>query len=208
MSRSSLAGPYVITDPLLLAPGELLDAVGLAIQGGAALIQYRHKRQGRATHRQQVEDLAGLCREQGVPLIINDEVELARSCGADGVHIGRSDAPIAQARERLGPGAIIGVSCYDELDRALRAEAAGADYVAFGSVFPSPTKPQAHRASLALIRQARERLSTPVCAIGGITADNACAVIEAGADMVAVISAVFGTPDPRAATGRLAALFG
>ncbi len=208
MSGPTLRGPYVITDPRLIAPATLMDVVTRAIEGGAALIQYRHKGRDEALRRRQAEALVGLCRRHGVPLIINDDLELAARCGADGIHLGRDDVPVAHARRRLGAEALIGVSCYDELDRALGAEADGADYVAFGSMYPSPTKPGACRAPLGLLRQARGRVRIPICAIGGLTVDNAGPVVEAGADMLAVISAVFATPDPRAATERLAALFG
>lgn len=207
MSRPALRGPYVITDPHLILPTTLVETVAQAIEGGAGLVQYRHKGQDRGLRQRQAEELAALCQEAAVPLIVNDDIELAERCGAQGIHLGRTDASIAQARRRLGAEALIGVSCYNELDRALGAEAEGADYVAFGSMYPSPTKPTASHASPDLIHQARRQLSIPICAIGGITPDNALAVIEAGADMVAVISAVFGTRDPRAATQRLAALF-
>jgi thiamine-phosphate pyrophosphorylase len=154
-----------------------------------------------------VQRLRGLCRRHAVPLIINDDLALAAQTGADGLHIGRDDMDLASARQALAPGAIIGVSCYDRLDRALEAQHGGADYVAFGSVFPSSIKPHAPRAGPQLLRQARAELDIPICAIGGITAANARTVIEAGAQMVAAIHGVFGTDDPEAAARQIADQF-
>jgi len=157
------------------------------------------------------ERLAGevvrLCRAYGALSIVNDDVELAARVGADGVHIGKEDAALAYARNRLGQGAVIGVSCYNRLDLALEAAAQGADYVAFGSFFPSRVKPEAVPASLDLLREARQTLSLPLCAIGGITADNAAPLVEAGADMLAVISDVFAAAEIEAAARRYAPLF-
>jgi thiamine-phosphate pyrophosphorylase len=142
-----------------------------------------------------------------VPLIINDDVELAVHCGAAGVHLGRDDADLATARARLGTGAIIGVSCYADLERAREAAAAGADYLAFGRFFPSQTKPEAVPADPALLAAARRELDLPLCAIGGITPANAAPLLEAGADLLAVIQGLFGQPDVRAAAARFQALF-
>jgi thiamine-phosphate pyrophosphorylase len=141
-----------------------------------------------------------------MPLIVNDDVELAAGIGAAGVHLGEDDADIAAARSRLGNGAIIGVSCYDSLERARDLAAAGADYLAFGAFFPSPTKPQARRATPDLLRAARA-FGKPLVAIGGITPDNAADLIAAGADFVAVVSGVFGQPDVTDAARRYASLF-
>ncbi|HSP01103.1 MAG TPA: thiamine phosphate synthase, partial [Thioalkalivibrio sp.] len=157
--------------------------------------------------RDEARALKALCEQHGALFIINDDVALAASAGAHGVHLGQGDMPLAQARARLGQAAIIGITCHDRLDLALAAQAEGADYVAFGAVHPSPTKPVAVRAPLMLFAQAREVLRIPVCAIGGLDADNAAAVIEAGADMVAVISGVFARPDPEAEARQLAAMF-
>ena len=139
-------------------------------------------------------------------LIVNDDIGLAAASGAAGVHLGEGDASIDEARARLGPRAMVGVSCYDSLARARQFAAAGADYLAFGAFFPSPTKPDARVATPQLLREAKA-LGLPVVAIGGITHDNASLLIEAGADAVAVISALFGAPDVRAAARRLSALF-
>ena len=186
----------------LLTPDEtdtarLLARVA-AVIGQATLLQYRNKAAGAALAREQVEALLPLCRERGVPLLVNDDWRLARACAADGVHLGEDDGDLRAAREALGEDAIIGASCYDSLAHARAAVAAGADYLAFGALFPSPTKPAARRATPALLREARA-LGLPVVAIGGITPDNARAAVEAGADLLAVISGVFDAPDPAAA---------
>ena len=147
----------------------LVAAVRAAVAGGAAAVQYRSKRADAALQRAQAAALAALCREARVPLIVNDDLELALEVDAAGVHLGRDDGDLAAARRRLLPGKLLGASCYDRLDRAARAVAAGADYVAFGSVFASPTKPAAVRAPLALFGEAKRRLGVPLVAIGGIT---------------------------------------
>lgn len=211
MSRASgkprLRGLYAVADTQYLDDARLATAVAQAIEGGACVIQYRDKNGAPATRRRQAATLAGLCRRARVIFLINDDVALAASAGADGVHLGRTDMPLSEARARLGSKAVLGVSCYNELDRALQAEAEGADYAAFGSFFPSRTKPRAVRAGPALLRAAKRRLKIPVVAIGGITPDNGAALIAAGADMLAVIEGVFGRADVRAAAQRYARLF-
>jgi thiamine-phosphate pyrophosphorylase len=200
-------GLYAIADTGCLEPARLAAAVAQALEGGARVIQYRDKSGDADLRRRTARALLTLCRRYGVPLLINDDVELAAGIGADGVHLGREDAPIEDARRRLGAEAIIGVSCYNELERARRAVAAGADYVAFGRFFPSGTKPQAVAASPELLRAARAGLSVPIVAIGGITPDNGASLIAAGADALAAIEGVFRQPDIRAAAGRYARLF-
>jgi len=172
----------------------------------AACLQYRNKSAGPEVRLQQARALRALCAQAGVPLIINDDIALAAAVDADGVHLGEHDAAIDAARERLGPAAIIGVSCYDDPTRARHAAAAGADYLAFGAFFPSPTKPNARRATPELLRQAA-MFGLPRVAIGGITPENAAIVVAAGADLVAVISGVFDAPDPVAAARACRALF-
>lgn len=199
-------GLYAITGEAS-SPGELVDRVARAICGGAVLVQYRDKSGDAARRQREAAALLELCRSGNVPLIVNDDLALARLIGADGVHLGKDDAPLTEARATLGREAIIGVSCYDSLDRALLARDAGADYVAFGSFFPSPTKPTAVRASPDLLRAARSRIDLPIVAIGGITPENGARLIEAGADLLAVVHGVFGMPDPEAAARRYAALF-
>jgi thiamine-phosphate pyrophosphorylase len=200
-------GLYAITDSKLLSPERMVEAVALAIQGGAVMIQYRDKGDDPMRRQWEAADLSNLCRPLGVPLIINDDVELAAQVMAKGVHLGRDDADIASARAQLGPNAIIGVSCYNDLQRAIAAEKAGADYVAFGSFFPSRSKPAALKADIELLRQAKQQLTIPVVAIGGISADNGAQLVEAGADMLAVITDVFGQADILGAAERIANLF-
>ena len=165
---------------------------------GPALLQYRNKAASPAKRREQALALLGVCRRHGVPLIVNDDAALAHEIGAAGVHLGRDDGDVAAARRIVGGDAIIGVSCYDDLDRAATAAAAGADYLAFGAMFASGTKPQARRAPLSVLRDAA-RFGLPRVAIGGLTPDNAAQALEAGADFLAVIGAVFDAADPPAA---------
>ncbi len=205
--KPRLRGLYAIADTAYLDDARLVHAVEQAIAGGARIIQYRDKRNDATARLHQAQVLARLCRERGVIFLINDDVALARESGAGGVHLGREDTALEEARAQLGAETIIGVSCYNELARAIAAEKQGADYVAFGSFYPSRTKPQAVRATLDLLRAARAQLKLPLVAIGGITPENGAALIEAGADMLAVIEGVFGQPDIRAAARRYANLF-
>lgn len=194
--RASLRGLYAIT-PDEPDTARLLARVG-AVLDRATLLQYRNKAADPALRRTQASALAALCREAGVPLIINDDVALAEAVGATGVHLGEHDGEFAAARERLGAEALIGVSCYDDLARAHAAAAAGADYIAFGAFFPSITKPNARRATPDLLRDSAA-LGLPRVAIGGITPDNGGSLVAAGADLLAVIGGVFDAPDPAAA---------
>jgi len=203
---AAVAGLYAIT-PEDTDTDRLARKVNLALAGGARLIQYRSKSLHAAARRAQAERLLGLCRRAGAPLIVNDDLELALAIGADGVHLGREDGDVAAARARLGADRLLGVSCYDRLDLAMAAVAAGADHVAFGSAFASPTKPEAVRAPTALFAQARTRLPVPIVAIGGITLENAPLVIEAGAHAVAVITALFDAEDIAAAAAAFRGLF-
>lgn len=196
-------GVYVITNG---PRDDLIDAVTAAIRGGAKVVQYRDKSGDDTRRLDEARRLAAVCASHRVPLLVNDDLELACLSGADGVHLGRDDSDIAVARARLGRSAIIGASCYASIERARQLAAAGADYLAFGAFFASPTKPHAQRAKPALLRVARS-LGLPLVAIGGVTADNAHPLIEAGADFVAVISAVFDADDVETATRRIAALF-
>lgn len=203
----ALNGLYVITRPVPGGPDALAEAVEQAIAGGAVLVQYRDKSGDAGRREKEAGAVLEVCRAGDVPLVVNDDVDLARRVGADGVHLGADDPPIAKAREALGEEAVIGVSCYNELDRARNAETAGANYVAFGSFFPSPTKPDAVRAGPELLREGRRTLSVPLCAIGGITPENGARLVRAGADLVAVLSGVFDGPDVREAARRYATLF-
>jgi len=207
VNESRVAGLYAIADTRYLDDARLVAAVAEAIKGGASVIQYRDKTHNATERTRQASELATLCRQHDVLFIVNDDVALTKQAGADGVHLGREDASLAQAREQLGPDAIIGVSCYDEIERALKAQTDGADYVAFGRFFPSRTKPQAVQADLALLREARQKLHVPIVAIGGITPENGASLIAAGADALAVIEGAFGQADVRAAACRYAQLF-
>jgi thiamine-phosphate pyrophosphorylase len=204
---SRLRGLYAVTPQATANGPPLPGRVAQAIAGGARLIQYRDKQEDPEKRLSQAKDLLRICRAAAVPLIVNDDLELAAGVRADGVHLGKNDAEPLAARERLGPTAIIGVSCYDQIDRAIRAERAGADYVAFGRFYASNTKPLAVQATPDLLRRARKRLSLPLVAIGGITPENGRSLISAGADMLAVVDAVFGRPDVRAAANAINQLF-
>lgn len=198
-------GLYAIT-PDEQSTERLLESVRLAIEGGASVVQYRNKQADQVGRLWQAQSLRSLTRAHDVRFIVNDSVELARTVEADGVHLGGADGDIAAARA-LMPGKLIGASCYNNLQSALAAQAAGADYVAFGAAFPSPTKPQAVHARLSLFRQAKQSLRIPVVAIGGITVQNASALIEAGVDALAVITALFAAEDIKAAAQAFARLF-
>lgn len=206
-SAPALRGLYAIADTLYLDAARLAPAVEQALRGGARFIQYRDKTSAAATRAAHAAALRALCAEYGAGFIVNDDVELARSVRAAGVHIGRDDAALETARRVLGPAAIIGVSCYDDIGRAEWAVAHGAGYIAFGSFFASRTKPDAVRADPALLRAARARWPVPRVAIGGITPDNGAALIAAGADALAVISGVFDRADVEQAARRYASLF-
>jgi len=201
----ALRGLYAIT-PETRDTQDLVARVEACLAGGAAAVQYRAKGLSPAMALAQAQALAAACRRHGALFIVNDSVELARATAADGVHLGRDDGDPAAARRAL-PDAIIGISCYAQPARAREAAAAGADYVAIGSVFASPTKPGAVRAPLEALAEARREAACPVIAIGGITLDNAPLAIGAGADMVAVISALFDAPDIAAAARAFTRLF-
>ena len=204
-SEARLRGLYAVT-PELADTRALLAKVEAAIAGGAALVQYRAKTLAAALRREQAAGLMALCRARGAALIVNDDIELACAVQAHGVHLGRDDGDVRAARARM-PGAILGISCYADPARAQAAAALGADYVGIGSVFASPTKPHAARAALACLAVARRLGGLPVAAIGGITAANAGQAVAAGADMIAVISALFDAPDIAAAARALSQPF-
>ena len=194
MSRPRLQrGLYLITPDD--ADGERLVARTVPLLPFASCLQLRAKGFGAGALAAVGARLRAACSEAGIPLIVNDDAALAHAVGADGVHLGEHDGGIAEARARLGAHAIIGVSCYDDLGRARRLAAQGADYIAFGAFYPSPTKPGARRAAPSLLRDSAA-LGLPRVAIGGITPENAGPLVDAGADLVAVISGVFDAPDP------------
>ena len=183
---------YLITDSQLLA-GRLLPAVEQALIGGAKLIQYRDKSTDTSKRLAEAQQLKDLCQCYNVPLIINDDLELAAQLGV-GVHLGQQDGSIALARQRLGQNAIIGATCHNSLEFAKQAATQGASYLAFGAFYPSSTKPLAQAADLQTLTQAKQLFSLPVVAIGGINLDNARPLIDAGADYLAVISDIFALP--------------
>jgi len=207
VSHAMLRGLYAIT-PLRMSPGlELAGAVEAALRGGATLVQYRDKSSNGDKREREARTLLQMCRSFGARLIINDDLALADLIGADGVHLGRDDADLSEARRLLGTKAIIGASCYSDFECARAARDSGADYVAFGSFYPSGTKPDAVRASPELISHAKLELRIPVAAIGGITVDNAAPLVAAGADLLAVVQGLFGQDDIEACARQFSVLF-
>jgi len=192
-----LRGLYAVTPDDNLLP-RLSALVSATLQGGVKIVQYRNKTAPQPLRRSQAAELVRICRAEGAKLIVNDDLALALEIGADGVHLGRDDGDLRAARRLLGPDRILGVSCYNEMSRAEAAVAAGADYIAFGAVFSSRTKPAAIEAPLSLISEAKARFGSQdvaIAAIGGITLNNAPQVIAAGADLVAVITDLFDAMD-------------
>ncbi|MBI1422494.1 MAG: thiamine phosphate synthase [Gammaproteobacteria bacterium] len=204
-----LQGLYVITDHKLALQRQqpLEDMVAAAIEGGARIVQYRNKSASVATREHEAHALASLCKANDVVFLINDDIPLALTVDADGVHLGQSDAPLAQARAMLGQDRIIGITCHDQIHLALSAQQAGTDYVAFGRFFPSVTKPEAPPAALTILQEAHAQLHIPIAAIGGITPANAKLLLEQGVDMLAVIHGVLGAADIVAAAGEYTRLF-
>lgn len=204
--RPAIKGLYAIT-PDETDSAELLRKTRLALQGGVRVLQYRNKSATAALKRQQAQALRELTREFTVTFIVNDDAQLAAETEADGVHLGGEDGSIATARSLLGGDRIIGVSCYNRAPLALEAARQGADYVAFGAFFPSSVKPGAVKADVTLLQTVRQELSIPIVAIGGITAQNGAALIEAGADALAVITALWDAADIEQAAREFSNLF-
>lgn len=194
---SAVSGLYLIT-PDEADTARLLARTAPLLAAGATWLQYRNKTAGDALRHEQASALQALCADAGVPLIVNDDVRLAKAVGAAGVHLGEDDGDIAAARALLGAEAIIGSSCYDQLQLAEAAVAAGSDYVAFGAFFPTRSKTGTRQATVDLLSRAAS-LDVPRVAIGGITPDNARSLVQAGADLVAAISGVYDAADPVAA---------
>lgn len=205
-AKHGIEGLYAIT-PDIPDTDELLWTVRLALQGGAQVLQYRNKSAETSLRLHQAQALRQLTREFKTTFIVNDDVQLAAQVDADGVHLGGDDGSVAAARLLLGKQKLIGVSCYNRISLAHEAVRDGADYVAFGAFFPSSVKPEAVKADVALLRTARKELSVPIVAIGGITQQNAAMLIEAGADAVAVISALWNAPDIEASALVFSTLF-
>lgn len=197
-------GLYAITQPENKSISQVLQDVEAALKGGAVVVQYRDKNPIDAYAL--ASQLLKICHAYQVPLLINDSVELALTIGADGVHLGKDDGDINYARSKLGPEAIIGVSCYNDLQKACVAVSNGANYVAFGRFFPSDSKPLAAPAEIITLTLAKQRLQVPIVAIGGILPKNGGQLIAAGADLLAVIGGVFDH-EPEAAAHAYQALF-
>lgn len=193
--KRRLHGLYAITRPM----PDLVERVAAAIRGGVRVVQYRDKTTDPDRKLDEARQLRVLCAAAGVPFIVNDDPMLAKASHADGVHLGPDDASVDHARLLLGDGAIIGVTCRNSIETARRAAAAGATYLAFGAFYPSATKPGAPRATLELLRQARREFDLRLCAIGGITPDNAAPLVAAGADLIAAVGALWDTDDSEAA---------
>jgi thiamine-phosphate pyrophosphorylase len=205
-TKQSIRGLYAIT-PDTPDTNELLKCVRQAVQGGARILQYRNKSADTALKLGQARALRELTREFGATFIINDDVQLAAQVRADGVHLGGEDGTVAAARAVLGDSGIIGVSCYNRLSLAQEAVRQGADYVAFGAFFPSSVKPGAVKADVPLLQAARRELSVPIVTIGGITAQNGAQLVQAGADALAVITALWNAPDIESAAREFSNLF-
>ena len=204
--RDRVRGLYVIMDTATLADRVIEPVAEQVLAGGARILQYRDKGADHGRRLRQATALAKLCRGHAAMLIINDDADLALAAGADGVHVGKDDAAVARLRARH-PGLVIGASCYDSIDLASEQVEQGADYLAFGAFFPSPTKPGAVHAPVELLTRARRQFELPLVAIGGIMASNTPGLIESGADAVAVISAILNADDPQQASAEIAALF-
>jgi thiamine-phosphate pyrophosphorylase len=202
-----LRGLYVITDAQLIPRPRFVETVEAAVRGGASMVQLREKDAPQDEVIRLGRELLAVTRRHGALLIINDHPAVAKAVGADGAHVGREDPSVEETRALLGPTAIIGASCYGDVSRAVAAEQAGADYVAFGTPFPSPTKAKRTDISLEIFQEVKRHVKVPVFAIGGITIDNVRQVIDAGADGIAVVSGVFAAPDVEAAARALAYLF-
>ncbi len=205
--KDRLKGLYAITDQQLITEKDFSKSVEATLQGGTRIIQYRDKSNEQNKRLRQAHMLRALCHQYHAICIINDDIELAKAVNAHGVHLGKDDFSLTNARQVLGENAIIGVSCYNDLDRAIAAENDKADYVAFGAIFSSATKPEANVAGPGIITKAKQQLSIPVCTIGGITQENIQQVIQQGADMAAVISGIFSADDIKQSTTALSRFF-
>ncbi|WP_132260203.1 thiamine phosphate synthase [Paucimonas lemoignei] len=201
-----MKGLYIVT-PDWDDTQKLLEITELALKGGAAIVQYRHKTANAGLRREQAECLLALCRSYGKPFIVNDYVDLCMAIDADGVHVGGTDAAVAEVRAAVGPDKIVGSSCYGDLELARKAHAAGASYVAFGGFYASRVKKYPVTTPLSIIADSHAAVPLPVTVIGGMTVDNAAPLVAAGADMVAAISSVYLAADPQAMARRFADLF-
>ncbi len=201
-------GVYAITPCATMEFAEVLLRTAAILQAGVSAVQYRDKSRDLSTQKVRAAALLVICRAAGTPFLINDDPALAAEVGADGVHLGIEDPAPETARQLLGPDAVIGVSCYDDVDRARSLVRSGADYVAFGAFFPTTTKSPRATATLDTLRRAKSHISQPIVAIGGITPENSEPLVMAGADMLAVITSLYGADDPARQVGRFQTLFG
>ncbi len=206
INQQTIKGLYAIT-PDELNTAELLHKVRFALQGGARVLQYRNKSASPSLQLQQAQALRALTREFNVAFIVNDDAQLAAQVDADGVHLGGDDGSVAAARALLGNAKIIGVSCYNRAPLAVEAVRQGADYVAFGAFFSSSVKPDAVKADVALLQTAKSELQVPIVAIGGISQQNGAELVAAGADALAVISALWNAADIQASAQKFSTLF-
>lgn len=201
-----LHGLYLVT-PDWDDTRKLLEATELALKGGIALLQYRHKTADAAQRQEQAECLQALCRSYQVPFIINDHVDLCMSLDADGIHVGGTDKSVAEVRKLIGPDKILGSSCYGDLQLALSAQAAGASYVAFGGFYPSKVKKYPVTTPPTIVSDWKAQGKVPSVVIGGMTKENSASLVQNGADMVAAISSVYLAGDPQRAVQEFNALF-
>ncbi|MEM7541039.1 MAG: thiamine phosphate synthase [Pseudomonadota bacterium] len=197
-------GVYALTRDSVLSIESLLEDCELALRGGVCVIQYRDKANDLQTKSEFASALVSLCHDYDVPCIINDHPQLVIEAQADGVHLGQNDTPYKDARKMLGPDRLIGVSCYSNVEKAQQAARAGADYIAFGSFFPSQTKPHAPPCPLEVLNK---QVPCPTVAIGGINSKNGQKLVDAGADLLAISAAIFTAPDRETAARRCADIF-
>ncbi len=203
MKATVISGLYAIIDTSITAERELLSRAEAVLAGGARVLQYRDKSSDHDKRLSQAQALRDCCRDRQVAFIVNDDYRLAAAVAADGVHLGEEDGALSSARDYLGEQAIIGVSCYDQPPLAIQAQRDGADYIAFGRCYPSVTKPGERYVTLEQIRRARQQLTIPIVGIGGINVGNVAPLIAAGVDAVAVIGALFATPDSEVAAKQI-----
>lgn len=205
--KQSIYGLYAITDPTLSPAGKVLQDAELALKGGANILQFRDKTTDWQTQLTLAKQLRKLCTQYNAIFLINDDIQLAKQSNADGVHLGKEDEILEKARSELGEDAVIGVSCYNSIARALAMQNRGADYVAFGRFFSSKTKPNAPQAQIETLVQAKQILEVPVVVIGGINLQNAPLLIESGADAIAVIQGIFAQPAIQSTAKALSDLY-
>ena len=202
----SMKGLYIVT-PDWDDTDKMVSATEAAIKGGVSLVQYRHKTASPELRKEQASRLLALCRQYDRPFIINDFIELCLELDADGIHVGGTDAPVAEVRKMIGPNKILGASCYGSLELAHKANESGASYVAFGGFYPSRVKKYEVTTPVDIITRAKQQLPVPVVVIGGMTQENSVPLVKAGTDMVAAISSVYMTDDPQASAQAFVKLF-